>query len=244
MTTLIYVVCTASYHSVATPAPGNAEIQIKACKAPPRQCMPSKSMPCVPLSPSTPGQGTPPSRNSTGSPFRSSSRWCSPTTTTGVPSHQREAPQARFLAAGSRHSQRMSPGPRPIPMVVSNNSRDARTAGVLTSMQQWPATGAQYVPTSQYPLSVVQHDCTGQRGALLQRSLENTYLAEKRAVAELAVLLCNCQPRNFCRHSQKPGGGVGGRLPRRRRGSIRPRTSPRTTSSRSWRLSPDCPLRW
>ena len=34
-------------------------------------------------------------------------------------------------------------------------------ANFLTSMQQWPATGAQYVPTSQYPLSVGQHDCAG-----------------------------------------------------------------------------------
>jgi hypothetical protein len=72
--------------------------------------------------------------------------------------------------------------------------------GALTSMQQWPATGAQYVPTSQYPLSVVQHNCTGQCEALLQRhtlEAQNTYLAKKRTVAELAVLLSICQPRSL-----------------------------------------------
>jgi hypothetical protein len=72
--------------------------------------------------------------------------------------------------------------------------------GALTSIQQWPATGAQYVPTSQYPLSVVQHDCTGQREALLQRHTpepRNTHLAKKRTVAELAVLLSICQPRGL-----------------------------------------------
>lgn len=171
MTTLMYVVCTTSYHSVATPAPPTRKYSSEHVKRHhANACRPNRCP--APLSRNRHlhrelrrhgiRRARPPARAHVG--VHQRRRQESGATKGKLPRH---APWQ--LEAGIRSARRQVIALfRP----VVSNSRDSRPSGALTSMQQWPATGAQYVPTSQYPLSVVQHDCTWSARLSVSHSLE------------------------------------------------------------------------